>query len=1332
MRRTLKISTWVAGALLSFAVLLGGAVFVIGNSHSGRALIERLTYRLSESQVRLTGLGGSFPAQMTFDRLQLSDERGVWLTAEHISLRWAPLALLLRHIQVDDLQVARLSIDRAPVTAQKGGSPSIPHIDVARASIDVLQLGAQLAGTAASLSVHGSAQLRSLQDAAADIVARRIGGDGEYQLHFRFDPKRMDGILRLHEPAGGPLENLLQFPGLGALSATLNVSGPRRAERVDLVLDAGDLHARAQGSIDLLDRSADLNYSLEAPALQPRPEIVWQRLALRGRWHGNIATPVADGHLEVDKLRLAGGTGLATLSATLTANAGLLTVNGVVNGLTIPGPNPRLLQQDPLKIDASMRLNESTRPLQVTATHRLFSLRAQAVTAGHQSASLDLRLTDLAPVAALGGQDVRGNAAIKAQLSRGPTGMRLALTANTNFTGGTASWIGMVGGRVAVQLAGSLSDAAVSIERLQVTGRAMTFSLSGSASRPAPIPSGEKSGAAPGSGDLLSDVRARWQLNVADLAVLSPALAGRLNASGSLSGRPTALASDAQLTSTLSVRGSPSGTVSGVVHARGLPATPSGTFQVHGALDGAPVSLDMALERSAGGSLRALVQRADWKSAHVDGDVSIGAAKEPVHGELRLTVGQLADLDRLLDFRIQGRLVGTADFKLVEGRTHARFQLDAHDLAAGEFAGNVQLRGEGLPDVLRLQLAAQVPDLGGHPASLTSATVLNLEAHELKVESIAAEYRGQDLRLLAPAQVSFADGVTIKQLKLGAQDAVAEIDGRITPTLDLRASLQQLKPKLVNVFFPNLLAEGTIEARARLRGSMAAPTGRIRLDATGMRLAHDATTGLPPLDMHSSAELLGDTATIDGRLSAGTASLLAVTGSAPLSAAGALDLKMAGKLNVGLINPLLEARGQHATGELSIDATLTGSPSAPKIGGTIHLAQGSVRDYSVGASLSNITAEIVGSEGTLQIKSFEAQASPGSVSMTGSIGVLQPGIPVDLKLVAKNAQPITSNIVTANLNADLHVSGTALERIDVAGTVRLNRTNIGIPNTLPPSVAVLDVRHRGQKAPPPIDKQLVIGLDVAVQAPQQILVQGRGLDAALGGDLHLGGTTDEPQVSGSFDLQRGSFTIAGNQLSFNTGRVSFDGAGLKHKIDPTLDFTATAYVTDATVTLNITGYADSPKFEFTSNPALPPDDIMARLLFGVASASQLSALQVAQIGAALAVLSGVGGDSGLNPLAKLQKSLGLDRLNIGSNTVATPTGTTNSGASIEAGRYVSKRVYVEAKQSSTGSSQVQVDVDLTKHLKLQTRLGNGTAITQGTTPENDPGSSIGLIYQFEY
>jgi translocation and assembly module TamB len=444
-----------------------------------------------------------------------------------------------------------------------------------------------------------------------------------------------------------------------------------------------------------------------------------------------------------------------------------------------------------------------------------------------------------------------------------------------------------------------------------------------------------------------------------------------------------------------------------------------------------------------------------------------------------------------------------------------------------------------------------------------------------------------------------------------------------------------------------------------------------------------------------------------------------------------LDLKISGSLDVGMINPLLEARGQHAAGELQVDATVVGSVAAPQIGGTVNLTKGSVRDYARGVSLTDITAAIVGSEGTLQIKSLTAVAPPGTVSMTGTVGVLQSGVPLDLKIKADNAQPIVSKLVTANFNADLHVSGRMRERIDIAGAVQLNRTLIGIPNSLPPNVAELDVRRRGKAAPVAPAKQLVIGLDVGVQAPQEFLVQGRGLDAEMGGELHVSGTTDTPFVSGGFDLQRGSFSLAGNKLSFTpASRVSFNGAGLKHKIDPTLDFTAQTTTADGTTAiLHITGLADAPQFEFTSSPVYPQDEIMARLLFGVPGA-QLSALQLAQVGVALATLSGVGGDGGLNPLVKLQKSLGLDRLTVGAGTAA--PGTENTGASIAAGRYISKRVYVEAKQNTTGTSQLETDVDLTKHLKLQTRLGNGTASVQGTTPENDPGSSVGLSYQFEY
>jgi len=589
--------------------------------------------------------------------------------------------------------------------------------------------------------------------------------------------------------------------------------------------------------------------------------------------------------------------------------------------------------------------------------------------------------------------------------------------------------------------------------------------------------------------------------------------------------------------------------------------------------------------------------------------------------------------------------------------------------------------------------------------------------------------------LLSPARISYSDGLRVDEHKLGARNGVLEIEGDVLPTLDARASLQHVDPELIGVFLPDLVSEGTIEGNARIQGTFSAPAGRISLNAHDVRFASDEALGLPALNLSANADLAGDTASLDVRLSAGKVSLFTLTGKMPLDAAGEYDLKLNGKLDLSVANPLFEARGMHVGGDLAVDASVAGKLDAPQITGAVKLASGNFRDYVRGMNLTAIGAEVDGSEGTLQIKTFRATAASGSVSMSGSIGVLQPKIPLDLQLTATKAQLVTSALVTANVNADLSVKGTALERLAVAGTIHVNRAVIGIPDSLPPDVAVLDVRRRGKHAQAAAAKRLEVGLDVSVDAPREILVQGRGLDAELGGSLRIRGTTDAPLVSGpGFDLLRGTFSLAGSTLTFdNTSRVSFDGAGLKKSnLDPTLDFTATSTVQNYTVKLQISGYADAPRFEFSSpsTPGLAPDEIMALLLFGQ-PAAQLTALQVAQVGAALATLSGVGG-SGSNPLARIQKTLGLDRLNVGTNTVQTATGGTETqGAAIQAGRYIFKRVYVEGKQTTTGTSQVQVQVDLTKHLKLQTRLGNGTAI-QGTTPDNDPGSSIGLLYQIEY
>jgi translocation and assembly module TamB len=1326
MRRKFKIIGAALGGLLLLILLIGGALVITGNTGPGRAMIERMTSGLTGGHVKLTGLAGSFPAQLTLEKLQLSDDRGVWLTAERLSLRWTPSALLLHRLQIDSLHAAVVVMERLPESSSDAHTapPSIPHIDAASVSIDELKLGPQLTIIPAPLVLQGSAHLRTLTDMFIDLGAHAIGSSGDYALRVQFDPKRMDAVLKLNEPAGGPLENLLQLPGLGALAATVNLSGPRSAERLDLSIDAGALHGSVHGDANVDELSGDLQFAFQSAAMSPRPDLKWNGAVLKGRWRGSIGAPAADGHLDVDQLTLPGGTQLAMLRGDVSSSAGTVALKALVGGLRLPVPELQLLKDSPVTIDAAIHLNEPGRPIDLVAAHRLFTLQAraetQALTAGRRNASVELRLPDLGPWTAPVGMKVRGTAVVKATLQSGDADIHGVVDASAALAGAPESWSAAVGSRPALQLSGALADSAITLESMKLSGRAFSLTANGSAVRPA----------AAGSTQSAWILTLPWNLNITDLSVLSHTLSGTLKASGMLQGATTGMAGTARLTSALSIGGTPTGLVSAEANLRGLPSAPAGTIAAHGMLDEAPLDVDIDLARSAAGVSRALIRRADWKSAHVDGDIALGSGIAQSRGQLHVTMTQLQDLRHLLGSDIAGSLAGTVELKPDQGRTRGHLQFEARDLKVGRFAGNVEATGDGFTNALALKVGVRIPNLSGTPASMSAAGTLDLDSSALTMSSAVLTYRAQEVRLLSPARFNFADGVAVDGLKLGAQRAQFLLEGSVSPALDLRASLRDVDPSLINAFAPGLLAAGTIEASARLQGTVASPTGQVSVTAAGMRMANDAALGLPAVDLKATAELMGDSADIDARLSAGAASQLSVGGRVALAAGGAQDLKIKGNLEVGLLNPLLEASGQHASGELEVDASVAGSLAEPQIVGTISLKKGSFSNYGRGVSVSDIGAEIVGAEGQLQIKSFTASAAPGTLSMKGTVGVLQPGLPVDLEVTAKNAQPIASKMVTANLNADVHIKGTARERLDITGSVDLNRTVIGIVGALPPNVAVLDVRRRGKAPPAPQVKQLVIGLDVTLEAPREILVQGRGLDAELGGELHITGTTDAPLVSGGFDLERGSYSLASARLNFTAGRVSFDGAGLRNKIDPTLDFTATTSAADSIVSLHITGYADSPLFEFTSSPALPQDEIMARLLFGV-NAAQLSALQLAQIGAALASVSGVGGD-GLNPLVKLQKSLGLDRLSVGAATGTTANGTANSGASIEAGRYITRRIYIEARQNTGGTSQLETDVDLTKHLKLQTRLGNGVASAQGTTPENDPGSSVGLSYQFEY
>jgi translocation and assembly module TamB len=719
----------------------------------------------------------------------------------------------------------------------------------------------------------------------------------------------------------------------------------------------------------------------------------------------------------------------------------------------------------------------------------------------------------------------------------------------------------------------------------------------------------------------------------------------------------------------------------------------------------------------------------------------------------------------------------TIDAKVADPISHPTLdgRLTLDDIAAGGVSGSARIEAKGTLDALALRLVATLPALAGAPASVDAAGTIDIASRSASIATVQADWKQTPIRLLAPVRVGFAAGVSVERLRLGLGEAVLEANGRITPTLALTAQLRGVPASLAARLAmppgstpvaetpvapapkaessvartsggrtsvthtsaakaptaqtsagptrtdPALALEGTLDADATLTGTPAKPSGTIHVTARGLRSATGPGRALPAADLTATATLQGDAARIDLRAKAGTTQVT-VAGNAPLAAAGALDLRATGSLDLAMTDPLLTPAGRRARGRVSLDATVTGTLAAPRVTGGAQLADGSFRDFARGIDIAAINAGVTADGGTVHLTRFAAKAGPGTIEANGSLDLTAPGEPLDLTFTARGARPLANDLLTADLDADLTLRGEMAGKLTAAGRVFVRRAEIRVPERLPVGIAVLNVRVAGGPPPPPPPAPGPdLTLDLTIDAPQQIFVRGRGLNAEMGGTVRLQGSTTSPIPSGGFTLRQGDFSMAGQTLTFSTGQVSFDGGSLT---DPSLNFTATTTAGDVTATLAITGVASHPKIALTSVPSLPQDEVLAYLLYGTPTAS-LGPLEIAQIAATLASLAGVA-PTLTNPLESLRTTFGLDRLTIG------------AGSSLEAGRYVARNVYVGARQSVTGSgTQAVVQVDLAKGLKLEATAGTstaGTATSQSATGAGGSAdaASVGIKYEFEY
>jgi translocation and assembly module TamB len=555
--------------------------------------------------------------------------------------------------------------------------------------------------------------------------------------------------------------------------------------------------------------------------------------------------------------------------------------------------------------------------------------------------------------------------------------------------------------------------------------------------------------------------------------------------------------------------------------------------------------------------------------------------------------------------------------------------------------------------------------------------------------------------------------------------------GRYGNGMALQARLASFDISILNAFSPGLGLSGSATGSIDFNQASGAafPGAEARLNIAGFSRTGVATR-TPPVDL----ALLGQLGPQGGSLNALFRRSGAVIGRAqarlqPVAAGGSwMSRLMAAPLAGGIryngpADVLWSFSGiadQQLSGPIGVAADFSGRVSNPQLTGVLRANDLTFVDETYGTRITNLALQGRFTNATLEIGQLSGRAGRGTITGHGTVGFASAaGYPMDIRLHMQDAQLARSDNLGATLTGDLAITNNKANGALISGNLTL--PNVRYQIVRQGGAQVIDlagVRRKGEPLPDPAairqteaqGTPSVWKLDLGLHADNQLYIAGMGLESEWSADLRVQGTTKTPALVGRADVIRGTFSFSGQRFDLTRGTINFTGA---RPPNPRIDIAATAQIKDVDVTINVSGSANNPQIAFTSDPGLPQDEIMARILFG-GSVTEISALQAIQVASSLNALRGGGG--GLNPMGKLRSASGLSRLRVlGADQ------TTGRGTAVAAGFYLGKNIYMEVITDARGFTVTQIEIALSKALSLLSQVG-----TQSST------NNVNLRYRKRY
>ncbi|MDO5706845.1 MAG: translocation/assembly module TamB domain-containing protein, partial [Paracoccus sp. (in: a-proteobacteria)] len=303
------------------------------------------------------------------------------------------------------------------------------------------------------------------------------------------------------------------------------------------------------------------------------------------------------------------------------------------------------------------------------------------------------------------------------------------------------------------------------------------------------------------------------------------------------------------------------------------------------------------------------------------------------------------------------------------------------------------------------------------------------------------------------------------------------------------------------------------------------------------------------------------------------------------------DLRISGISDAAVANPFLRTRS--IEGPVNFDLTLRGPPGLESLAGNVRLMNGHLAEPRLGIRLEaiDLTANLNGRR--INVEGAGNVSAGGRVTISGPVD-LDAGT-VDVGLVLDNVTVRDPNLYEALLNGSVRASGVMGQSLLISGRVTIPNAEIRIPSTgLGGSTPIPDITHVGDTRPvratrakaglEPFPGQAasdagMVGppatppdnppqLDLTIDAPNQIFIRGRGVDAEMGGQMRITGTARNVVPVGTLELIRGRVDLLGKRFDLTEGRIELQGS-----MTPVIRLVAETMQDDVTTRIIIDGDA---------------------------------------------------------------------------------------------------------------------------------------------------------------